>query len=350
LVSRAALEDVLERRPHYLHFLATHQLSSLIYTGQGKVGAENGRPRARYQISQRADFLETLLGLQTTYRRPIVNSRDEALCGKSPDLARLHVIFFDNTLCPGASVLKVGTMQLVLAMLEAEDVPTRVAVDDPVASAVAWSHDPTLRRAVPLVDGSRATALEVQQRILEAALRHRDLHGFETVPRADEVLALWGDTLAKLAAGDLDALAGRLDWVLKLRILERALAQRPELDWGSPELRYLDQLYASLDPDEGLFWPHLERGLVEPWVSEESVARFVHAPPDDTRAWTRAMLLRRLDPREISRVDWDRVVVEKPRTHRRFEIALDDPLGFTREKTEHLFGDASDERSAHENP
>jgi hypothetical protein len=105
LVSRAVLADLLERRPHYLQFLATHQLSSLVYAGQGKVGAENGRPAVAYQLSQRADFLETLLGLQTTFRRPIVNSRDETLCGRSRALARLHVIFYDNTLCPGASVL-----------------------------------------------------------------------------------------------------------------------------------------------------------------------------------------------------------------------------------------------------
>jgi hypothetical protein len=190
----------------------------------------------------------------------------------------------------------------------------------------------------------------VQQRILEAALRHRAAHGFETVPRADEILALWGDTLAKLAAGNLDALAGRLDWVLKLRILERALAQRPDLDWRAPELRHLDQIYGSLDTGEGLFWPHLESGLVEPWVSEAEVARFVDEPPGDTRAFTRALLLRHLDPREIVRVDWDRVVVEKSRPYERFEIALDDPLSFTREQTASFFESVAQERSPDANP
>lgn len=350
LLSRAAHDDILERRPHYLHFLATHQLSSLVYAGQGKVGSENGRPEVAYQLAQRADFFETLVGPQTTWRRPLVNSRDETLCGRSAALARLHVIFFDQTLCPGASVLKVGAMQIVLAMLEAEDVPADVAIDDPLAAAIAWSHDPTLRAAVRLVDGRRATAVDVQRRILDAALRHRAAHGFDTVPRADEILALWADTLEKLAAGDLDALAGRVDWVLKLRILERALAQRPELDWRGPELRHLDQLYASLDPDEGLFWPHLASGLVEPWIGEEEVRRFVHEPPEDTRAWTRAMLLRRLDAREIESVDWDRIAVGATRPSGRVEIALDDPRGFTREQTASLFASAAPERRPHEDP
>jgi proteasome accessory factor A len=350
LVSRALLEDLLERRPHYLHFLATHQLSSLVYAGQGKVGSENGRPAVAYQLSQRADFLETLLGLQTTYRRPVVNSRDESLCGTSPSLARLHVIFYDQTLCPGASVLKVGAMQIVLALLEAEVLDPRLAIDEPVAAAVAFSHDPSLRTAVRLVGGSRASALEIQQRIHELALRHHAAHGLETVPRAAEILTLWGDTLAKLAAGDLDALAGRLDWVLKLRLLQRALAQQPSLDWSAPELRHLDQLYASLDPDEGLFWPHLASGLVEPWVSEAEVARLTSEPPDDTRAFARAMLLRHLEPREIVLVDWDRVVVEKARPYERIEIALDDPLGSTRAETAALFENPEPKESRHEHP
>lgn len=350
LVSRALLDDLLERRPHYLHFLATHQLSSMVYAGQGKVGAENGRSPVAYQLSQRADFLETLCALQTTHHRPIVNSRDETLCGRSEALARLHVIFYDATLCPGASVLKVGAMQIVLALLEAEVLDPRLAIDDPVPAAVAWSRDPSLRTALRLADGSRATAVEVQQRILELAHRHHDAHGLETVPRAAGILALWGDTLEKLAAGDLDALAGRLDWVLKRRLLERALAQRPELDWEAPELRYLDQLYASLDPDEGLFWPHQASGLVEPWVSEEDVARFVREPPADTRAWTRAMLLRQLDTSEIARVDWDSVVIERRRPYERIEIALDDPLGFTRDHTAELFASSAEEGRDDEDP
>jgi hypothetical protein len=346
LISRPTWDDILERRPHYLQFLATHQLSSMIYTGQGKVGSENERPEVAYQISQRADFFETVTGTQTTFRRPIVNSRDESLCGKSSNLARLHVIGFDNTLCHGTNVLKVGTMQLVLAMLEAQNVDTRVAIDDLVAAAVDFSHDPSLHQSVPLVDGGRATAIEIQQRILEHALRHRDDHGFETVPRADEILSLWEDTLTKLAAGDLDALAGRVDWILKSKILERALDKRDDLDWKSPELKYLDQIFSSLDPEEGLFWPHVRSGLVEAWVSEDEINHFVHEPPSNTRAWTRAMVLRRFDPSEIERIDWDRIDLrlEKGGEQLRYELRLDDPLGFTHETTTSLFESNTTER------
>lgn len=352
LVSRPTWDDIIERRPHYLQFLATHQLSAMIYTGQGKVGSENGRPEVDYQISQRADFFETVVGTQTTYRRPIVNSRDETLCGKNADLARLHVISFDNTLCHGANVLKVGTMQLVLALLEAEDVDTQLAVDDLVAAATTWSHDPSLRASVRLVDGSHATALELQERFLERALHHRDTHGFDTVPRANEILSLWEDTLSKLAAEEFDALAGRIDWILKQRLLERALTQRSELNWKSPELRYLDQIFGSLDPEEGLFWPHVGSGLVESWVSDAEITHFENEPPEDTRAWARAMVLRHFDGDEIERVDWDRIVLRtnEPGARSRVELALDDPLGFTRKTTESLLEGAHNEGGSHANP
>jgi proteasome accessory factor A len=286
LLSRSAWEDIAEiRRPHHLHLLATHQLSSMILSGQGKVGAENDRPRVRYQISQRADFMETLTGPQTTHRRPVVNTRDEGLCGQRPDLARLHVISYDETLAPGASILKVGTLQIVLAMLEAEHVPAGLAIDDPVEAAVVWSHDPSLRAAVRRVAGPPVTALEIQQGLLEAALRHRDRHGLDTVPRADDILALWADTLSKLERRDWSGLAARLDWVLKRQILERALEQWRDLDWGSPEIKVLDQLYSSLDPDEGLYWSYAHSGLIEPLIDEAQVERLCEEPTGIAWRW-----------------------------------------------------------------
>jgi len=54
-------------------FLVTRQ----IYCGAGKTGAENRAERVDYQISQRADFFETLVDLNTMVKRPIINTRDE---------------------------------------------------------------------------------------------------------------------------------------------------------------------------------------------------------------------------------------------------------------------------------
>ncbi|HEV8599740.1 MAG TPA: proteasome accessory factor PafA2 family protein [Gemmatimonadales bacterium] len=330
LLTRAAWDNLIERKPHHLAYLAAFQASSLLYTGQGKVGRENGAPPARYQLSQRADFIEMLIGPQTTCRRPLVNSRDEPLAGGP--LARLHVISFDSTLCQGASLLRVGVLQLILAMLEAGAAELRLALDDPLAALTAWSRDPLLETRADLLDGRAVTAVELQLGFLENARRFGERGGFDgVVPRAGDILALWEDTLELLSRREWSSLTRRLDWVLKLAMLERALRQRPELDWESPELKYLDQLYASLDPGTGLYWAWERAGLVDALVPEERIRQLGEEPPQDTRAWGRAMLLR-AGGQAVDRVDWDYVrfrLQERSRTPYR-RVSLPDPLGATR--------------------
>jgi proteasome accessory factor A len=156
------------------------------------------------------------------------------------------------------------------------------------------------------------------------------------VPCAAEILALYADTLHKLRAGDLDALAGRLDWVLKLRILQRAMRKRPNLGWDSPEIKLLDHLYSSLDPDEGFYWIYEQAGATERVVSPARIERFVHEPPEDTRAFTRAMLLRLAEPGQVNRMDWDSICFKlSGRSGWPIYRTLDmpDPLGFTKAQT-----------------
>jgi proteasome accessory factor A len=103
MVTRRAWQDVAHRKPHYAAWLSAFQVSSLPITGQGRVGSANGAPYAAYQLSQRADWFETITGAQTTCMRPLVNTRDEPHCGRwwerGTGVARLHCIFFDTTLC-----------------------------------------------------------------------------------------------------------------------------------------------------------------------------------------------------------------------------------------------------------
>lgn len=349
LVTRHAWRDLMERRLHYLAFLVAHQASSLVLTGQGKVGSENGAPDARYQLSQRADFLETLVAPQTTFRRPLVNTRDEPLTGNpwealadpghpAAALARLHVICYDSTLCHAASLLKVGSLQIVLAMLEAGAAPL-LALDDPLSALRDWSRDPLLETRALLVDGRRVTAVEMQQLIHEHAGQFAARGGCEgIVPRAGEILALWSDTLIKCRDRDWAVLARRLDWVLKLGMLERAMHCDPSVDWNSPRLKVLDHLYSSLDPGEGLYWAWARAGGVEEMVPEEHIMRLMREPPEDTRAWTRAMLLRRAGPDQVEHVDWDHIRFRlRGGRRRRLWLAMPDPLGWTRARIEPQF-------------
>ena len=349
LVTRKAWDAIFHRKLHPLLFLAAFQASSIVYTGQGKVGAENGRFPVNFQLTQRADFMETLVGVQTTYCRPVINSRDEALCGRSAiaghapkDLARLHVIFFDNTLCHVASLLKVGVMQIILSMIEAECIDYDLLLDDPLFATVLWSRDPTLQARSKMLSGTELTAVELQLRFLETARKFVDEGRCQgLVPRAGEILNLWEDTLVKLKACNFGALAPRLDWVLKLRTLQRALQQRPELNWGSPEIKHLDHLYSSLDLSDGLYWAYEKAGLVERIVSDERIEHFTQEPPEDTRAYTRAMLLRKAGPENLDDVDWDLVRFAQRDGNSRWPvyrtIDLADPLAFTRAETEKIF-------------
>ena len=193
LITRRLWDQIFRRRPHYMTYLASFQASSIVITGQGKVGAENDTPQVPYQISQRADFFETLYGLQTTYRRPIVNTRDEPLCGlpsygagqwngrnrPRSRLARLHVIFYDSNLCHVACLLKVGMMQIVLAMLEAGEVNPQLMLEDPLESVVRFSHDPSLTAKARLASGQRLTAVELQRKFLDEAAKFIDRGGCE---------------------------------------------------------------------------------------------------------------------------------------------------------------------------
>jgi proteasome accessory factor A len=332
LVGRRAFSNIHHRRPHHLLYLASYLTSSIVFTGAGKVGSENRRPAVDYQISQRADFFETVSGLQTTFDRPIVNSRDEshALGG----MARLHLILFDNTLCHVASLLKAGVTQLILAMIEEERVATDVLLEDPLDALAAWTRDVSLKAAARLANGGRSTAVDLQRRFLDHAAAFVAAGRAEgVVPRAGEVLAVWDDTLARLLA-DRDSLAARLDWVLKLSILERARA-RKGLDWTAPGLKHLDHLYSSLDPDEGLYWAYERRGLVERMVTEEEMERFTREPPADTRAWGRAHLLRRAGPLRVADCDWGWMRIrtrDDSRSYVSRRIDLEDPLGHTQER------------------
>ena len=127
------------------------------------------------------------------------------------------------------------------------------------------------------------------------------------------------------------AVAPRLDWVMKLMAIERALEQRPELGWDSPEIKVIDHLYSSLDND-GLYWAYEASGFAEQLVTPERIDHFTANPPADTRAWTRAMLLRRAAPESVVSVDWDAITFKlRGRynwpSYRTLDLA--DPLGGT---------------------
>ena len=303
-------------------------VSRTVVVGAGRVGLGQSGELPGFQLSQRADFFETVVGIQTTKRRPIVNTRDEPHAPPAR-YRRLHVITGDANRNQFATWLKVGMLSSCLAAFRGDSVGT-ISLDDPVAAFRAVSHDPSLAITVGTSLG-RLTALDLQEALLEAVIAHA-----EREPDAHEpaVLAAWAEVLSDLRT-DPASCADRLDWVAKLQLL-RAFADRHDLQWGHPKLAAVDLAWARLDasgPFDALARTSHQRTVVAPEAIELAGTR----PPIDTRAWLRGSLVARA-PERVLAASWDSMVMRdahgtgrrldlsEPRAHTRAEVGdLTDP-------------------------
>src|SRR5204862_4586800 len=128
---------------HMMPSFATRQA----YTAAVKDGYENNAEASDYQTSQRADFLETEVGLETMHSRPIVNTRDEPHADPEK-YRRLHVIVGDANMSEVANYLKVGTLALVLSMVEDDFIDRDFSLDRPVRAFRRVSRDLSCREAI----------------------------------------------------------------------------------------------------------------------------------------------------------------------------------------------------------
>jgi proteasome accessory factor A len=285
-------------------------VSRQVVTGAGRVGIGQDGRTAGYQLSQRADFFEVEVGLETTLKRPIINTRDEPHA--DPDkYRRLHVIIGDANLAEVSTYLKAGTTALVLSMIEdgwLREAGIDLSVDGPVSALRAVSHDPTLRTQVTLRDGRRLTAVQLQMEYLDQARKHvEDRLGADADVHTRDVLTRWESVLDRLAT-DPSTLAGELDWVAKQQLLE-GYRDREGLDWDAPKLALVDLQYADVRQDKGLYNRLVARGSMQRIVREQDVLRAVDNPPADTRAYFRGRCLAKF-PGEVAAASWDSVIFD----------------------------------------
>jgi proteasome accessory factor A len=285
-----------------------HFISRQLYCGAGKVGTEAGGIPAGevpYQLTSRADFFEEEVGLETTLKRPIVNTRDEPHAD-AQKYRRLHVIVGDANLSEVATFLKVGTTALVLAMIEDDFLVRDLAFAAPVQTLRRVSYDLTLRRAHELADGSTATALEVQWEYFDRAKKYADAHdleclGGEEVGRA--VLDRWEAMLVGLESDPM-SLAKQVDWVAKYRLID-GYRERHGLEWDDARLAAMDLQYHDLRPSKSL----AARVGLETLVTEGEAELAMVEPPPDTRAYFRGKCLQRWAD-SIVAANWDSLVFD----------------------------------------
>ena len=285
---------------HMTSFLVTRQ----IFTGSGKIGSENGRPAVDFQITQRADFFEEEVGLETTLKRPIVNTRDEPHAD-STKYRRLHVIIGDATCSEYQTYLKLGATALVLDALEDGLLGEPLSLRDPVKATWGVSHDPTLQATFELSDGTSMSALDAQWHYLELVKKYVDQGEGDDAAR--HVVDVWEEMLTDLEREPVST-ADRLDWTAKLRLLDGYRA-RDGLEWGDPKLRLLSLQYHDVDPERGLYHRLVKSGRMRRLFTDDEVVDAALHPPETTRAYFRGTSVRRFAEALVA-ANWDSLVFD----------------------------------------
>jgi proteasome accessory factor A len=285
----------------------THFVTRQIFTGAGKVGSEavgEKRMEIPFQLTQRADFFEEEVGLETTLKRPIINTRDEPHADPLK-YRRLHVIVGDANLCEVATFLKLGTTGIIMAMIEDDFLDNQLKIADPVRALREVSRDLSLDTPILLEGGKTATALSLQWELFERSHKYLNEFGFENVggETVRTVMDYWEKILSALSSNP-DQLFGFLDWVTKKKIID-SYTERHDLEVNDYKLAALDLQYHDLRPEMSLF----SRVAAEKIVSFEEVALAVENPPEETRAFFRGKCLQKW-PDKVLVANWDSIVFD----------------------------------------
>ncbi len=277
-----------------LPFFASRQ----IYAGAGKVGVENdnGGANVGYQLSQRADYFAVEASVDTLHNRPLVNTRDEPHATPR-HYRRLHVICGDANMSEYATALKVGATSLVLALLEM-GLTAPITLADPIRATKQISRDITLKQMVERKGGPPLTALEIQRFYLDEAAKRLAGRDEDT----DWTLAEWTAALDGLASDPM-ALADRLDWAAKYKLLDAFRAEEG-MAWTDPYLQSLDLAYHDIDPEQGLYNGLEQAGEMRRLVTDARIEAATACPPPDTRAFIRGLFVERFG-QAVRSIGWN---------------------------------------------
>ena len=292
-----------------VRYLTPFFVTRQVICGAGRVGIGADGREDGFQISQRADFFEVEVGLETTLKRPIINTRDEPHADPEK-YRRLHVIIGDANMSELSTYLKLGSTALVLSMIEDRFMTTDLSIDGAVAELRAVSHDPGCRHLVPLRDGRKLTAVQVQMEYLELARKYtQERFGADVDDLTADVLDRWESALVTLA-DDPMLLAGQLDWVTKLQLVE-GYRTRDGIGWNHPRLELVDLQYSDVRAGRGLYNKLAAAGRMERLLDEQDVRSAKTNPPEDTRAYFRGRCLQQY-PDSVAAASWDSVIFDIP--------------------------------------
>jgi len=336
--SYGAHENFLMRRSTPFGDIVKHLtpffVSRQVVTGAGRVGiGQDGRSQG-FQITQRADFFEVEVGLETTLKRPIINTRDEPHADPEK-YRRLHVIIGDANQAEVSTYLKLGTTALVLAMIEDRFLTRELTLEQSVPALRTISHDPTCKVLVQLADGRKLTGVQLQMEYLDLAKKYvEDRLGSDADAQTIDILQRWESVLGRLERDPMQC-ARELDWVAKLKLLTQ-YRDRDGLDWDDAKLHLIDLQYSDIRPEKGLYHRLVRLGQIERLLDDPSVEAAMHDPPEDTRAYFRGRCLEKYAA-NIAAASWDSVIFDIPGRESLQRVPTIDPLRGSKAHVGELF-------------
>ncbi len=284
------LADVL------IPFLVTRQL----LVGAGKVlKTQSG---SLYAFSQRADHIWEGVSSATTRSRPIINTRDEPHAD-AEHYRRLHVIAGDSNMSETTMLLKAGSVDLMLRMIEAGVLMRDLRLENPIRSIRETSHDLSGRQPLKLANGSTMTPLDLQRIYLQRVKDFVAANGVHN-RHTGRVVDLWERTLDAIESGDHSGIDTEIDWAIKKKLVDR-YAERHGLEMSSSRLSQVDLTYHDISRRRGLFYLLQARGETARVVEDSDIKEAVDQPPQTTRAKLRGDFVRRAKAanRDFT-VDW----------------------------------------------
>jgi proteasome accessory factor A len=308
--------------------ITPHFVTRQVFAGAGKVGSEMlgvSAEQVPFQLSQRADFFEEEVGLETTLKRPIVNTRDEPHCDPQK-YRRLHVIVGDANMSQVATFLKVGTTSLILSLIEDDVLGADLELAHPVSAIRQVSYDPTLKQTLLMANGSRMTAMDIQWALLGKSVDYVKSVGYESVGGdviGQRIINLWEEVLTGLER-DPDSVADMVDWIAKKRIVD-GMQSRHGLSNGDSRLRAIDLQYHDMRAEKCL----ASRAGLRTLVEASQVERAIRHAPDTTRAYFRGQCLERW-PDQVVSANWDCLVLDVGRGPLR-RVPMMEPLRGTKD-------------------
>lgn len=207
---------------HLLPFL----VSRIIYTGAG--GFDPVAPGLCFTLSPRVAHLKRVSSSDSTENRGIFHTKKEPLCGGG--YGRLHILCGESLRSHTAMWLRTAATVLAVALVDGDVRPGQdVALRDPLGSLRRIATDDTCRTTVPMADGSRKTALEIQRHYLALAERHAGASFMP--PWGEDACREWRATLDRIESGTW-TVSRRLDWAIK-RVMYEDRARRRGFTWAS---------------------------------------------------------------------------------------------------------------------